>query len=267
MIIRPIHEKDFDEFLALANVGTLGITNLPKERHHLKHRIQISLDSFSRDVIKPRNELYTFVIENTENGEIGGSSAIISRLGVNAPVFYYAIDVIQSYKIENLVVPEMKILHPLSYEIGPSEVCALFIKPSFRKEGLGRLLSLSRFLFIAAFMQRFGETFLAEMRGYIDKDNQSPFWNGIGRKFLNIEYPALAKLIEKNKEFIPNLLPKWPIYFDLLPQEVKDSIGKIHDDTVPALKMLEREGFQRLNYIDLFEAVLLLKQKLPKYAA
>lgn len=253
MIIRPVQEKDFEQFHLLASVGTLGITNLPKEKHHIEQRINLSLTSFRPEIKKPYAEVYTFVLEDPKTGELGGACGIISRLGVTNPVFYYTVDLIKSYTVDELTIPDMKVLRPVSYEIGPSEICALFIKPSFRKEGLGRLLSLSRFLFIAAFPERFAQYFIAEMRGDIDIHHQSAFWDGIGRKFLNMDYKALATLIENNREFIPYVLPKWPIYIDLLPKDVQEAIGKIHRDTKPALKMLQDEGFEESNYLDLFD--------------
>lgn len=253
MIIRPVEKKDFEQFYKLTSAGTLGITNLPKEKHLIEQRINLSLNSFRPGITKPYSEVYTFVLEDEKTGELGGICGIISRLGVTAPVFYYTVDTIKSYNVDHLVVPEMKVLRPVSYDIGPSEVCALFIKPSFRKEGLGRLLSLGRFLFIAAFQERFGTYFIAEMRGDIDSNQESAFWNGIGRKFLNMDYSTLTTHLESNREFIPYVLPKWPIYIDLLPKSVQDSIGKIHRDTKPALKMLKEEGFEESNYLDLFD--------------
>jgi len=48
-------------------------------------------------------------------------------------------------------------------------------------------------------------------------------------------------------------MPKYPIYIDLLPQAARDVIGKPHDSSAPALKMLKKEGFQFTGYVDLFD--------------
>ena len=41
---------------------------------------------------------------------------------------------------------------------------------------------------------------------------------------------------------------------ELLPEEAVSVIGKPHDDSVPALKLLEREGFRYEKTIDIFDA-------------
>lgn len=48
-------------------------------------------------------------------------------------------------------------------------------------------------------------------------------------------------------------MPRYPIYTALLPEEARAVIGKPHDTGVPALKLLEREGFIYEGYIDIFD--------------
>jgi len=49
-------------------------------------------------------------------------------------------------------------------------------------------------------------------------------------------------------------MPKYPIYLPLLPESARDVIGKVHPDTEPALKMLNKEGFHYQGYVDIFDA-------------
>ncbi|NBV42533.1 hypothetical protein EBR96_07180 [bacterium] len=51
-----------------------------------------------------------------------------------------------------------------------------------------------------------------------------------------------------------DLLPHFPIYADLLPKSARDVIAKTHVDTLPALKLLESEGFRVTDLIDVFDA-------------
>ena len=48
-------------------------------------------------------------------------------------------------------------------------------------------------------------------------------------------------------------MPRYPIYLDLLPAEAVAAIGKVHDQTKPALAMLESQGFVRTDQIDIFD--------------
>jgi arginine N-succinyltransferase len=56
------------------------------------------------------------------------------------------------------------------------------------------------------------------------------------------------------KEFIAELMPKYPIYVNLLSKDAQDVIDKVHPQTVPALRLLEAEGFARRGYVDIFDA-------------
>jgi arginine N-succinyltransferase len=243
-IIRPIRLTDLDAFEHCAMTAAIGITNLPKNRQLLEKKIQTSLDSFSQNIASSDPKSYTFILEDISNGDLGGTSSIFSSTGVQQPLYFYRIETVNS----------MKILQVVSYSHAPSEICGLYLLPNFRKEGLGRLLSLSRFLFIASFPNLFEEVLFAEMRGNIDENNISPFWEALGRHFLNIGFPELLALEEKSKDFIPNILPKWPIYIALLPKEAQEVIGQTHLKTAPALKMLSEEGFKFTEEIDLFDA-------------
>lgn len=48
-------------------------------------------------------------------------------------------------------------------------------------------------------------------------------------------------------------MPEHPIYIPLLPQTAQEVIAKVHKNTRPALAMLEKEGFQFKNRIDIFD--------------
>ncbi len=48
-------------------------------------------------------------------------------------------------------------------------------------------------------------------------------------------------------------MPKLPIYINLLSKEAQAVIGQVHDNTKPALKLLEREGFCCRDYVDIFD--------------
>jgi arginine N-succinyltransferase len=55
------------------------------------------------------------------------------------------------------------------------------------------------------------------------------------------------------KVFIAELMPKIPIYVNLLSKEAQAVIGKVHDKTRPAIQLLKSEGFVNRGYIDIFD--------------
>ena len=79
----------------------------------------------------------------------------------------------------------------------------------------GALLSKSRLLFIAEFADRFAPKVIAELRGRLDADGRSPFWEGLGRHFFAMEYSTADYLTGiGQKSFIAELMPRHPVYVE-----------------------------------------------------
>lgn len=254
-VIRPINETDLDALEKFAFGTTLGMLSLPKDRSLLKKKITRSMQSFVKNVVVPENELYLFVLEDLNTRSTCGSCGIYAKTGIEHPLYYFQIEVITN-KINGLPLPkETKILHPLSETNGPSELCALFLDQGLRKEHLGELLSRSRYLFISQHLNRFDKQIVARLRGFINKAKMtSPFWEGLGKHFLEMEFVKTQDLLQSGVDFVPEFLPQHPIYVSLLPKQAQYVMQKTHVSTRPALKMLKKEGFQLTNQIDVFEA-------------
>lgn len=252
-IIRPITENDTERFIEIAFHAGIGMTSIPKNRQMLKQRVMNAIDAFSKSVSAPGNENYLFVLEDLNTNIIGGICGIDAKTGIDQPLSFYRIEETERLnKVTNktLKISSMRVVH---YSKAPSEICSLYLLQDFRHGGLGRLLSFSRFLFIAAHRQRFDKMVFAEMRGYVDEKNTSPFWEGIGRHFLNMQYEEIMHLRDEIPLDITEALPEHPIYIHLLPKEVQDAIGKVHVNTLPALSMLVQEGFNLSEEIDVFD--------------
>ncbi len=254
-VLRPITKEDAPYVENFAQTVSAGVLNLPKKVSRLHQMIERALVSFKSDVKAPLEELYFFVLEDVKTGKVGGCSGIYSRTGVSHSIYFYKLEVItMSTKYGHLPISnQFQLLNPTSELEGPTELCALYMSPQIRNEGLGRLLSLGRMLFIASHPHRFTNEVVAELRGVIHKNGNSPFWDGLGRQFLNISFPELQAVLEDDKHFIAEILPRYPIYVALLPKEVSDVIRKTHLNTRPALEMLTREGFKMTDHVDLFD--------------
>ncbi len=57
-----------------------------------------------------------------------------------------------------------------------------------------------------------------------------------------------------DKQFILDLAPRHPIYIELLPEPARAVIGKVHPQGVPAMALLESEGFRPNGLVDIFDA-------------
>merc|ERR1712023_253073 len=77
---------------------------------------------------------------------------------------------------------------------------------------------------------------------------------GLGTKFFDMEFSEADMLSGLgNKSFIAELMPKYPIYLSMLPDSARAVIGRVHDNTAPALRMLQSEGFNFNGLVDIFD--------------
>ncbi len=254
LIVRPIEKEDLNQILELSAQAKAGLTTLPYDEKVLSKRIEQSVYSFEKKVDKPEGETYFFVLEDLENKKIVGTSAIVSKVGGFEPFYTYEIKTIIKESKTLGVKKEIKYLQLLRIHNGPSEIGTLFLLPEYRKNGNGRLLSLSRFLFMSQYGVRFESEVIAEMRGVIDENESSPFWEALAGHFFDVAFKKADLMVMSDKTFIADLIPQHPIYIPLLTQSAQDVIGKVHKNTEPALHLLETEGFRYNQQIDIFEA-------------
>lgn len=253
IIIRPITQKDTEAFIKIAFQAGIGMTSMPKNREILEKRVQDSEKAFSFDGPLLDAGTYLFVLEDLQTGAIGGTCGMTPKTGKNSPLSFYRIKKIEEHKgVESSIkiAPALHVVHHKNYW---SEICSLYLTPDYRHSGLGRLLSFSRFLFIATFPERFYTKFFAEMRGHIDEKQESPFWKGIGQHFVDTHFETLMHLRDEGIVDLSQALPLHPIYIELLPKEVQESIGKIHPETKAALQMLIHEGFKISEEVDIYD--------------
>ncbi len=253
MVVRPARPEDLQEIMALADQSAFGLTNLPKDPQLLRERIQNSVGACKGLPEKGRQVSYLFVMVDLHDGRIVGTSGIISQVGIGEPFYAYRIETHVQQSQALGIRKELPCLHLEVIENGPCEIGGLFVHPAYQRHGHGRLISLSRFLFLAEHTDRFPSLVIAEMRGLIEEGGYCPFWEAMGRPFFDIDFPRADYLTMKDKRFIAELLPRHPVYVLLLPMEARAAIGQVHERTRPALKLLREEGFQDSGMIDIFD--------------
>ena len=62
-------------------------------------------------------------------------------------------------------------------------------------------------------------------------------------------------------------MPRHPIYVPLLSAEAREVMGEVHMNTRPALALLESQGFQKTDLVDIFEAGPLVRAECKNIAA
>jgi arginine/ornithine succinyltransferase subunit-like protein len=74
---------------------------------------------------------------------------------------------------------------------------------------------------MAAFRERFNEKVVAEMRGVIDEQGYSPFWESLGKRFFAMEFSRADYLCGTGQKLYCRLMPKHPLYIDFLSDEAR----------------------------------------------
>lgn len=239
--IRPVEKKDSDRIIDFAFKSQLGITSLPKNRQALIEKVEQSIESFKKQVETPGPERYLFALEDSE-GRLVGISGIKADTSIDHPLATYHIEHENDYF---WLIPSYKYSHL-------TEISSLFVDHDLRQQGAGRLLSYSRFLFMADFPERFHDQVFANMRGVIH-DSRSIFWETVTGRFLNLPFAEVMKRIDHGEMDYEELIPTHPICSLFLPKETLEVIGKTHPHTRGAQKLLEKEGFVFKHVIDMID--------------
>lgn len=253
-VLRSVKPNDLTELFNLSNIMTF--INLPPDEDIISAKIESSMKSFNDPSSNLWENYYIFVLEDTDNHKILGVSMIHAQHGTeDEPHFFLTVG--QEAKFSETI--NTGFVHgtlKLGLDTdGPTEIGGLILNPEFRghKEKLGKQISFVRFLYMALYPERFKEYVHSELMPPFDKYGNSPLWEAIGRRFLNMNYHEADVLSRSNKEFILSLFPAENIYQTLLPIEAREAIGKVGKETEPVQKMLEKIGFKYMYEVDPFD--------------
>ena len=177
----------------------------------------------------PGDDLYVFMLENVPTGEIRGTCQVFGAVGTDRPFYSYLISTLTQKSEELGKVFRNQTLNLTTDLEGSSEVGGLFLHPDARMGGLGLLLARCRYLFIRQHRERFADTVLAELRGFLDEGGHSAFWDAIGGRFFGMGFPEADEFnAVHGTQFIADLFPRTPIYISMLPEEARAVIGQPH---------------------------------------
>jgi len=256
--IRAARASDLQPLYEMAKLTGGGFTNLPADRKALTTKLGRAAEAYGNteegDPRNPEDELFVFVLENVQTGEVRGTSQIFTCVGRKSPFYSYRMATLTQHSKELNRTFRAEMLNLVTDLEGSSEVGGLFLHPNERAGGLGMLLARSRYLFIAMHRARFGEKILAELRGVIDERGGSPFWDGVAGRFFGMGFQEADYFNAINgHQFIADLMPKHPVYIAMLSESARSAIGLPHPSGRAAMRMLEEEGFAYEGYVDIFD--------------
>lgn len=237
-VIRAAQPNDLSDFFELALVAGAGFTSLPANEALLAERLDRSKAAFSGE-----NGSLFLALEDVNAGRVVGCAAIKTGNTLRPDFLNF------------MIAHDRKSLSPTSIYGDLTEVGSLLVHPDYRQFGVGRWLAQSRYLMIAGDLNRFGHHLFSELRGIINEDSSSPFYDGVLASYLNLTYEEADYLCSHGRQAELNaMLPSAPIQLDDVGKAAEASIGCPHQDGQKALWFLEDEGFSFEGAIDLLDA-------------
>lgn len=252
-VVRHAIEEDVPTLIRLARTVHSG--NLPADTVVMRDRVEWSNECFAgRAGDQP--SVYMFVLEETATGRVVGTSSLMSGKGTeDQPRLFLRVRKREHYS-RDLQAGQVQMTLQLGLDCsGPTEMGGLVIGPSWRNSPhrLGSMLSKVRFAYVGLHPEMFNHRFIGEIMGDLTADGRTMLWDHLGRRFINLSYVDADTFSRTSKEFISSLFPEGEIYVSLLPPEARRLIGRVSPAAVPALRMLERQGFRRCDEVDPFD--------------
>ena len=252
-VVRQVTHEDLGQLVDLAK--QFNLLNLPGDKKILSEKIDRSVQSFAGALTKNKSE-YLFVLEDTEEKQVIGSSLIIAKHGSEeVPHCYFKIIKKDHFSKDLGIGFIHQVLRFQLDSDGPTEIGGLLVDKAYRRrpERLGKQISLSRFLYMGIFPEKFEDRILCELTPPLTEEGRSEFWEALGRRFTGLPYQEADMLSQSHKEFIESLFPEDDIYLCLLDAKARLVLGRVGEATKPAQHLLESIGFSYLDEVDPFD--------------
>lgn len=252
-VVRTAQRNDLQQLFELARQFTL--LNLPAERRAIENKIERSVASFNGELSKAEAE-YLFIVEDTEAEMVVGSSLILAKNGTpTSPNFSFKILKKERFSRELGIGFIHQILRLNANTDGPTEVGGLVVDRAYRRrpEKVGRMISLSRFIYVGMEPGRFESELHSELAPPLTEDGRSEFWEALGRRFTGMPYQEADQISSQNNGFIQSLFPEEDIYLALLDSKARLVLGRIGEETQAALHLLNKIGFKYKEEVDPFD--------------
>ena len=254
-VLREARPSDRRRLLRLAR--ELDSINLPTDSSEMAQMLVRSARSFRGLIPNRARAVYIFCAEEIVTREIAGASMIIGQHGTpQSPHYYLEMDSDERYSARLRKMFRHTYLRLRHSMDGPTEVGGLIVTLAMRHrpERVGKQLSWVRFAYIARHLKRFQDHVIAEILPPSTGNQGNVFWDHYGRRVTGLSFREADRLSIHDKEFIPALFPDAPLYTFLLPDEVRDALGAVREESRGAVRLLEQAGMKFLNQIDPFDA-------------
>lgn len=235
LVIRPSSPSDIEDFYELASLAGAGFTSLPANEALLAERLSTSARAFEGGP-----GVLMLALEDVGLNRVVGCAAVKPGGAPRADFLNFSI--------------KGQALEPTSRYADMTEVGSLLLHPDYRRSGIGPWLAKSRYLLIATDLARFGTHVFSELRGVVNEDDRSPFYDAVCAPYFGCSFAEADDRCAHGRQAELNaLLPKHPIPLETLPPAASAVMAKPHPAGRRALDYLEAEGFLFEGVVDLLD--------------
>ena len=237
LVIRPATSGDIEDFHELACLAGAGFTSLPADEALLAERLLLSERAFLGE-----EGVLMLGLEDQRTKRVVGCAAIKPGGSPRADFLNFLID------------DDWGALRTTDRYAEMTEVGSLLLHPDYRRGGIGPWLARSRYLLIAGDLERFGTHIFSELRGMVDEDDRSPFYDAVCAPYFGMSFAEADDLCARGRQAeINQRLPAEPIALDDLPDDARAAMCRPHRAGQRALDYLEEEGFRFEGVVDLLD--------------
>ena len=253
-LLRPARADDLGALEQLAAASAIGITSL---RTELAGQLERSAQSFASAADDASGEEhYLFVLEDlAAGGRLIGTAGIAASAGFNDRFYSYRNEFIVQASAALGARNRIHTLHLCHDLTGVTLLTGFHIDAAYAGTLAPQLLSRGRLMFIAGNPQRFAPRIAAENPGLADDAGHCPFWDAVGRRFFDMDYPQAERRSggRSPKAWIAELMPQSPLYVPLLPEQAQWALGQLHPVGELPFQILMDEGFDGDTYLNIFD--------------
>ncbi|MEM9600004.1 MAG: arginine N-succinyltransferase [Pseudomonadota bacterium] len=247
-VFRLATTDDADAIARFTTQADAGLTTVPRTHARVDAYIEAT-DRFLKGD-RQANRLL-FVVER--NGQVMGISGIIPRLGLDRPFYSFKRSRHARRASQMNLRADYETLQLTTDFDGYTELASIFLAPEARGQGVARLLSLGRLCFVENHQDLFAMRLMADIRGWVDEEGNSPFWDHLTSKFIQTDFEIADRLSASDGRFIVELLPNLPILMNLLPDAARICAGRPHEISRGAMNLLLGAGFEETELCDIFD--------------
>jgi arginine N-succinyltransferase len=234
--VRPITHADLPAVLGLSERTGTGLTTLPANQDRLRERIERALASFAGTADRA-DACYVFVLADGSDGRVAASARSRRRWALKEPWYNYHVGTLVPRVARPRRVHGGAHAVPRERPHRPHRALLAVPGPGYRRGKNGALLAKSRPLFIANSRSASRRRSSPSSRASSGRTASARSGKGSAGHFFAMEYSTADYLTGiGQKAFIAELMPKHPVYVNLLPVAAREAIGAVHVDTAPAAR-------------------------------